>query len=82
MLHTSAMFIQYLLFVFLFISIHAIFILYHLYHIPVLSYLYLSISVHTSLALAEFDGEFQYRAGNLNIAADALSHPGPAASTG
>ena len=35
-----------------------------------------------SLALAEFEIEFQYRAGKLNVAADALSRPGPAPPTG
>ena len=30
-----------------------------------------------SLALAEFDIEFKYRAGKLNIPADTLSRPGP-----
>jgi len=35
-----------------------------------------------SLALAEFEVEFHYRAGKLNVAADALSRPGPATPTG
>jgi len=35
-----------------------------------------------SLALAEFDLEFQFRAGKLNIAADALSRVGLAGTTG
>ena len=35
-----------------------------------------------SLALAEFDLEFRYRAGKHNIAADALSRPGPVGPTG
>ena len=30
-----------------------------------------------SLALAEYDIEFKYHAGSLNIAADMLSRPGP-----
>ena len=30
-----------------------------------------------SLALAEFDTEFKYHAGKLNIPADTLSRPGP-----
>lgn len=35
-----------------------------------------------SLALAEFDLEFRFRAGKQNVAADALSRPGPVEPTG
>lgn len=35
-----------------------------------------------SLALAEFDLEFRFRAGKQNVAADALSRPGPVELTG
>ena len=38
--------------------------------------------VRWSLALAEFEIEFKYRAGKLNVAADALSRPVPATPTG
>ena len=38
--------------------------------------------VRWSLALAEFDLEFRYFAGKSNIAADALSRPGPVGPTG
>ena len=39
-------------------------------------------SMRWSLALAEFEIEFKYRAGKLNVAADALSRPVPATPTG
>jgi len=35
-----------------------------------------------SLALAEFNLEFQYKAGKLNVPADTLSRPGLDQSTG
>jgi len=37
--------------------------------------------IRWSLALAEYDIEFKYHAGKLNIAADSLSRPGPEVAT-